>query len=979
MSKMIQFLRCIIPILIIPFHFNLIQAQCPDFNITLKTQAEIDQFAIDFPNCKEFDHDLWIIQYDTTLIQSMEPLSMIESISGALKFSGNYRSDLTDLYAFRNLENVKELYSHSSNIGHIHEAVKFNIDSTLIFLYTRNLSSLGNISLSNKMITIQFSDPPKLPGSAFEILTEVDTVQKLSLYDTNIESLGTEYSIFVNSEFSASSCDSLTSIDGISLNTHMRTVHIGNENLQGPLSNLNSMESIDRFYFRGGNFIQTLPMLSSLREIGTLDLYYLPELEDLTALENVEIFKEANLENLDLISFEGIKFAPDSTQNQRLDISRLALIEDCKGLEELEFMRQVRISECPSLKSLKGLESLKVVGNRLQLFGLPLLEDLNGLNALRKVHDLYIQFSGIKSLEGLEALEEIDAYLELETLPQLKNIDALKNLKTFGQDPVRGEIGSDSLGQEYRVTEIYLKNNDALESIFPLANLDAKITILHITNNPSLATCSIAPICKKISTPISQIAFLAFPWTIPSALIENNYPGCNSINEVLSTCESNKVLVFLDSNEDNLRDANEIGLPIGKLKVNDAYEVLSNHSNGNFHMYDWNENDQVEYIAEENWKITGPSNLYQLTDDNLNKIEIGIIPTMETHDVDVNLAFDQFICGQELELTAVVQNSGTTIKDVDLEFQGNGTLGSQFPDVNIDDFVEFTIEDMLPGELKYVTITYTPPTVEMLTPGDVVQFTGRVSYEDSNGEVTIEEKVYDVVFLCAYDPNDKQVFPSGVQDENYTLFEDNTLEYKIRFQNTGNFPAQDIVIVDTLSEFLNLSTLQYIHSSHPVTEIKLDRNVVYFTFEDIFLIDSIANEPESHGYVQFSIETLDDLDEFTEINNTAHIYFDANPAIVTNTVFNTFVSEIPMETSNENLTEQRFKLMPNPSRDFIIVETTFSERDRDKKWEIYNQMGQEILSGVASQQAFKIDLKGLANGLYFFNLDDSTKCFVKIE
>ncbi len=974
---MIQLLRSIILILIFLFHYNSIQAQCPDFNVTLETQAEIDQFAIDFPNCKEFNHDLWIIQYDTTLIQSMEPLSMIESIGGALKFSGNYRSDLTDLHAFRNLESVEELYSHSSNIGHIHEAVKFNIDSTLILLYTRNLSSLGNISLSNNMKTIQFSDTPKLPGSAFEILTQVDTVQKLSSYETNIESLGAEYSIFVNSEFSASSCDSLTSIDGISLNTHMKNVHIGNKNLQGPISNLNSIESIDRFYFRGGEFIQTLPMLSSLREIGIFDLYYLPDLKDLTVLENVEITRSANLENLELISFEGINFAPDSTHSQDLFLSKLYVIEDCTGLEELEFMRRIRISDCPSLKSLKGLESLQIVREQFQLFDLPLLQDLKDLVALRKVHDLGILFSGLKSLDGLESLEEIDALLELNGLPHLKNIDPLKNLKSFGLDPNDADIGIDSLGQQYRVTEINIKDNDSLESLFPLANLDAEITILHITNNASLSTCSIAPICKKVSEGVSNISFLAFPWTIPSVSIENNSEECNSINEILDSCESNQILVYHDLNENSIREVNEIGLPVGKLVVNDAYEVLSSNSSGNFNLYDWNENDQIEYIEGENWKITDSTNTYLLTDDNLNKIEIGIIPTMEVHNIDVSLAFGLFICGQDFDLTAVVQNSGTTIKDVDLAFKGNGTLGSQFPDVNTDGFVEFTLEDMVPGEIRYVTITYTPPTVDIVVPGEVVQFTGKVSYEGGNGELIVEDKIYDVVFLCAYDPNDKAVFPAGVQDEHYTLFEDNSLEYKIRFQNTGNFPAKDIVIVDTLSESLNLNTLQYIHSSHPVTEIKLDRNVVSFIFEDIYLIDSIANEPESHGYVQFSIETLDDLDEFTEINNTAHIYFDSNPAIVTNTVFNTFVSEIPSSTSNENLTEQGFRLMPNPSRDFIIIENIFAERNR--KWTIYNQLGQEILSGIADKQTFNIEMYDLDNGIYFFNLNESTQRFIKIE
>lgn len=972
-----QLLRYFIPITICLFNLNIIQAQCPDYNLTLETQQEIDQFAIDFPNCKQFDHNLWIIQYDTTLIQSMEPLSTIESIGGTLQFSGEYRSDLTDLYAFRNLESVKEFHSHSSNIGHIHEDVKFNIDSIISLLYTREISSLGNITLSKKMTTIQFADSRDLPGSAFEILSQVDTVEKLSLYETNIESLGTEYNIYVNNEFTASSCDSLISIDGISFSTHMQLVHIGNENLQGPLSNLNIIESIDRLLFRGGNFIQTLPTFSSLKDIGTLDLYYLPELKDFTIFENVEISKEARLVLLGLTSFEGLNFAQDSTRDQRISIRKIDNIENCTGLEKVEFLRNLDILECPSLSSLKGLESLKIIGERFRLSNLPMLEDLKELDNLRKVHDLEIQLSGITSLEGLESLEEIDAVLELRNLPNLKDISPLKNLKTFGLNPTRGEIAIDSLGEQYQLTEIHIVGNDVLESLFPIANLNAEIGQITITENPLLFTCSIAPFCNRLSMGNHLIEYYAFPWVLPSIRIENNKQGCNSMAEVLDSCSTNQVLVFLDSNEDNIRDTDEIGLPIGQLKVNDNYIVLPNHTNGNFNFYDGNADDQVEYIVEENWKITGPSNIYSLMDDDFNSIEIGIIPIEERHDIDVNLAFDLFICGEDYDLTAIVQNSGTSIKDVYLEFQGNGTLLSNFPDVNVDGFVEFTLEKMLPGEIRKVTITYTPPTVDEVTPGDVVQFTGKVKYEDGNGENVEEEKVYDVVFLCAYDPNDKQVFPSGVQDENYTLFEDNTLEYKIRFQNTGNFPARDIVILDTLSEFLNLNTLQYIHSSHPVTEIKLDRNVVEFRFEDIYLIDSLANEPESHGYVQFSIETIEDLDEFTEINNTAHIYFDSNPAIVTNTVFNTFVSEIPTGTGNENLKDHSFRLIPNPSKNFITIESIFAEKGRS--WRIFNHLGQEVKSGTINQSKFKIDLHDLNVGTYFFNDGKTTQHFVKIE
>jgi len=972
-----KILKPLIPIAVFFFLFNTLQAQCPDYNLTLETQEEIDQFAIEFPNCKDFKHDLQFILYDTTLIQSMEPLSIIESIGGALKFSGNYPSNLTDLYAFRNLQRVQEFNLHSCNIGHIHDEVKFKIDSTLFMFSSRKISSLGSISLSKNMITVQSQNAYELPGAAYEILSQVDTVKKLSLSSSNIESLGTEYDIYVDREFSILGSDSLMSIAGINFNPKMESVLIGGKNMQGPFSNLDQVESIVRLIFRGGDFMKTIPIFTSLKTIRDLDLYGLSELTDLSALENVEIGRQAYLQNLGLTSYEGLNFSTDSIFDQTLRIQGLEFIEDCTGLEDLKAMDEISISDCPSLKSLKGLESLKTITDIFRFTSLPQLQNFKALTNLKKVNNLEIYSCNVHNLDGLESLDEIDASLSLIGLPHLKNINALGNLKTFGLNPINGEPAQDSLGVDFEATELFIRNNDSLETLFPIANIDGVIHFLHVVNNPLLSTCSILPICNKLSTDTTPIFLHVWQQPFASVIIENNSPGCNSINDILESCSNNQVLVFHDMNEDNLRNVDEIGLSIGKLKVNDFYEVLPNHNNGVFNFFDVNASGQIEYLPEENWKTTGPTNVYNLTVDNQNKIEIGIVPTAEVYDVDISLAYDLFLCDRAYDLTAIVRNTGTVTQDIDLEFRGIGTLTSNFPDPDNDGFIEFTLEDMLPGETRYFTLAYTAPSVMGLTPGDVVQFTGKVSYKNADGNAIEEQKDYDVVFLCAYDPNDKQVFPAGVQEENYTLFEDNTLEYKIRFQNTGNFPAEDILIVDTLSEFLDFSTLEYIHASHPVTEIKLDRNVVSFTFEDINLIDSIANEPESHGYVQFSIETLEDLNEFTVIENTAHIYFDSNPAIVTNTVFNTFVSEIPMGSSTEDLEIQRFQLMPNPSKDFLRIETTFAEREIT--WTIYNQIGQVIIKGKSNSQALMIDLNELEAGLYFFQLNNVAKRFVKIN
>jgi len=62
---------------------------------------------------------------------------------------------------------------------------------------------------------------------------------------------------------------------------------------------------------------------------------------------------------------------------------------------------------------------------------------------------------------------------------------------------------------------------------------------------------------------------------------------------------------------------------------------------------------------------------------------------------------------------------------------------------------------------------------------------------------------------------------------------------------------------------------------------------VSLLFEGIHLPDSSMSQELSQGFVTFYVNIRDGLTHGTELNNTAEIYFDNNPAIVTNTTNHT--------------------------------------------------------------------------------------------
>ena len=153
------------------------------------------------------------------------------------------------------------------------------------------------------------------------------------------------------------------------------------------------------------------------------------------------------------------------------------------------------------------------------------------------------------------------------------------------------------------------------------------------------------------------------------------------------------------------------------------------------------------------------------------------------------------------------------------------------------------------------------------------------------------------VINCAYDPNDKLVYPQRNPEDgfevNYTLF-DEPLLYTIRFQNTGTDTAFNIVIRDQLSTDLDWTTFEPGSASHPYEATLHEDGLLEFHFRNILLPDSIVNEPASHGFVNFTINVKEGVDENTAIQNSAGIYFDFNPPIITNTVENVLVTEFPL-------------------------------------------------------------------------------------
>ncbi len=198
--------------------------------------------------------------------------------------------------------------------------------------------------------------------------------------------------------------------------------------------------------------------------------------------------------------------------------------------------------------------------------------------------------------------------------------------------------------------------------------------------------------------------------------------------------------------------------------------------------------------------------------------------------------------------------------------------------------ISWSFEDLSPWEMKFDDIIVNTPTEQSIGEFMVSSVTIYVWHD---GElIPITEQTITQEVTCAYDPNDITGTPGGYTDDHLVL-PDTRMEYLIRFQNTGNAPAGRVLVVDTLDPGMDASTFQLIANSHSVMTTIQPSGRIEFLFEDINLPDSISDEPGSHGMVSFKVNFKDDIAIGEEVNSTAHIYFDNNPAVITNTTWHT--------------------------------------------------------------------------------------------
>lgn len=648
-----------------------------------------------------------------------------------------------------------------------------------------------------------------------------------------------------------------------------------------------------------------------------------------------------------LTSIEGLS---GMTEMGRLSIGYCASLTSLAGLENLTSIHQsLRLSNLPQLTSLDGLQNVTISGlptffQSVQLDNLPQITSLDGLLAPGSTLQGGISFqnmSGLQSLNGMENITAVDGIIFINENPNLQSLGGLESVSgTIGGillrdndaltdisalSNVTGLSGLINETQGYYHTPLSIENNDALVELTGLENFVSVLESpdqegyliadndllsdigalssynfssisevdLTITNNSSLGICTIGSICELLENSGNA-----------TILIEGNSQGCNTEPEVIAACGVDVNIVSGGIKFDFDADGCDLGDTIAPNVLVETTDGTTTYATfTNF------EGSYQNFIGAEGLLTTSvnPASLPSFftatpASQNSNFMGFGnedvinfcLIATEAINDLKISLLpTSQAVPGFDGFYDLVYENVGTT--------QLNGQVTLLF-DENRQAFVEATpaqttstaglitwdYTDLNPFEsrsIKVVLNNFPPPANEI---GDEIPLRAQVSPIADDAHPADNTSEIKQIVVGAFDPNDKNVMQGSEISEAQV---GNYLDYVIRFQNTGNINATTVIIEDLLDTNLQWESLRPLSASHSYrAEIK-NGNEVSFIFENIDLPPEMSDPEGSKGYIAFQVRTDDSLIVGDEVHNTASIFFDFNPAIITNTV-NTIVVDV---------------------------------------------------------------------------------------
>ena len=419
---------------------SFLQSQCPAGNIDLYSQAEIDQFIIDYPNCDVINGNVRIIGKE---VYDLSKLTSIKIINGTLEIQSTAVSEISN---FINLERVtgdliitynnsylpdKEPLSKLANFNRLE-----SIGGNFIIENNHSLNEIDDF-LSLKTITGRLS--------ISENYNELVTINGFN----TLEYVGEMLRIAGNS--------SLSSISGFNKLVNLTgTLYISDNKKLNSINAFNFLETIDdSIVIVRNNSLEAFGGFNTLIKIGN----------SLNITDNLHLFQIYGFKNLE-------------------EVSQLISLERCP------------------LNSIPMFDNLKVIGSGMSIFDLS-LTDISGFNNIQEIGSLNPYWGNLdiydndnlQQISGFKNIERLIGTLGLGNNEKLNNIlgfSKLSKIRTLNIAHNSSLSNLDGLGNLIEISEtndsaLSIIKNTILSDCSALCNLLANGNIAGgvVVDNPS--------------------------------------------------------------------------------------------------------------------------------------------------------------------------------------------------------------------------------------------------------------------------------------------------------------------------------------------------------------------------------------------------------------------------------------------------------------------------------------------------------------
>ena len=543
--------------------YTHIHAQCPPGTLSLQNQASVATFATNYPDCTEINGTLFV----GGSVENIDALDGIQKVLGDLIFTGN--NTLMDISGLNQLDTITGNFfiNNNNSVTAISGFSSLDwIGGTTIISNNSDLESISGFGNLETVGTFQILTNAAL--QSISGLAQLDMAASLEIKNHPVLSdiSGLESLTMVTNNFLL---DDNGGLNQISLNN---LINVGerlsislNDNLL-TISGLQSLTQVGKLFISANNTLTTIDGFDQLESIdGGLDMLGNVVLTDISALDHPltiggsiflisnTLLAECSIEAIcghittgGMISVQNnfvgcntveeveancTTICPpgDVVMNTQADVANYAAtypdcteilgnlnigpisggtsdITDISGLSSLtEVQGNLGITNNLDLVSISGLNEMAIVGGDL------LIINNNSLTNTAALESFILAGGGITlqdnpQLTGLTGFGQI-ASISLDL--RIVNNDALQNLNDFSV--LQG------------LNNLELSDNALLNDISLFENMIALGNEVIIRDNPQLSMCSVHTICDHLLVG-------------GNAIINNNAPNCNSIEQVTTIC-----------------------------------------------------------------------------------------------------------------------------------------------------------------------------------------------------------------------------------------------------------------------------------------------------------------------------------------------------------------------------------------------------------------------------------------------------------